>query len=165
MPNKMCLWMKFFLGALCCRPLLWGLRSTLVLSSLWGKRSELSFFAIFSDLWIWRGFKLKAAEYNNKDEITVWAGPFKVRILTQEANKSRLNTSGFKNQARAGHTTGELQVRLATPTIWVRDFAQHLRTLLSAESWIDVMLAINICKALIMLQLPGAPPLNLMTTL
>lgn len=96
----MCLWMKFFLGALCCRPLLWGLRSTLVLSSSWGKRSELSCFAIFSDLWVWKGFKLKAAEYNNKDEITVWAAPFKVRILTQEANKSRLNTSGFKKQRK-----------------------------------------------------------------
>lgn len=166
MPNKMCLWMKFFLGALCCRPLLWGLRSTLVLSSSWGKRSELSCFAIFSDLWVWKGFKLKAAEYNNKDEITVWAGPFKVRILTQEANKSWLNTSGFKKQRKQQGTQ-----QVSCKSGWRRQqyelgiLPRHLHALLSGESWIDVMSAINICKALIMLQSPGAPHLNLMTTL
>lgn len=45
------------------------------------------------------------------------ARPFEVRILTQEANKSRLNTSGFKKRAAAGPTAGELHVRLAAATM------------------------------------------------
>lgn len=71
--------------------------------------------------------------------------------MTQEAHKSRSNTSGFRRPSTAGHTTGKLQVRWVTPTIHKLEILPSTSPLRSAgQSRMAVVLVMNIQGALLM---------------
>lgn len=157
--------MKSFLGAICFWPLFRGLVSTLVLSPLWGERSELSCSGIFSDLGVWRGFKVKAAECSREQR-----SDGENRAIRSEDD----NAVGPQNETR--HPRIQEAVNSRPRSRVSCKAVGHSNDMLAilpgtsprcspGECWLALTWTVNIYGALIMCQLPVAPHLRLTTTL
>lgn len=117
MPNKKCAFgwsppWEPFISDLCSEAV-----DQLLLSSLWGKRSELSYFCIFSDLWVWRGCELKAMQYNNKDESNCESQAIQSEDSDSIGPQIKTKYMRIQETVNSRSHSGKLQVKLVTPTI------------------------------------------------